>query len=275
MRDPARGAVFLFLFLGLGACDRGEPPPGGTAVSPVVTGGPGDTCRLTMGWDPWEPYHYKDPTGELHGLDIEIVSAAAAGAGCELDFVQDNFANLLRGVRTGEIDLVSGATLTPEREAYAFFSAPCRTETFALYIRTDDRDRYAAEDLGKLIGDGMRIGVTSDYIYGDQVSALQDDPTLAESFLAADLGETNAERLVNNEIDGWLEDVFVASAVIRRRGLDGGIEAHPATIGASTEVRLMFSRASVTEDVVARFNESLAHLRDSGEIDSIRGRYQR
>jgi ABC-type amino acid transport substrate-binding protein len=37
----------------------------------------------------------------------------------------------------------------------------------------------------------------------------------------------------------------------------------------------MFSRSSVDADFVARFNQSLAHLQESGEYDKIRNRYLR
>ena len=104
---------------------------------------------------------------------------------------------------------------------------------------------------------------------------MQDDPDYADRFFSADLGETSAGRMLDGEIDGFIEDIFVASSMIRRRGLEDDIETHPVDIGGSNEVRLMFSRSSVDEDLVARFDESLVHLQESGEYDNIRNRYLR
>ena len=41
-------------------------------------------CKLSVGWDPWEPYQYADTDGEIRGLDIEILELLAADAGCDV-----------------------------------------------------------------------------------------------------------------------------------------------------------------------------------------------
>ena len=280
MYNVLRSAALLLMSIGLAGCDNGAPPTEEQAAvveeqPPVVMAEPVDSCRLTMGWDPYETYHYMNPVGEINGLDVEIVSAIAADANCQISFERDNWANLLQRIRDGDVDLISGATLTPEREAYALFSEPFRMETFALFVRAGERNQYSGASLRELVDAGMKIGVTDAYIYGEEVRAMQDDPGYEDRFFPADLGETSASRMLDGEIDGFIEDIFVASSLIRRRGLEDDIETHPVDIGGSNEVRLMFSRSSVDGDLVARFNQSLAHLQESGEYDKIRNRYLR
>lgn len=280
MYNFARTAAWLLLSVGLTGCDSGSPPVEDQAAitdeeSAVALAETVETCHLTMGWDPWEPYQYMNPVGEINGLDVEIVSAIAADANCEISFERDSWANLLQGVRNGSVDLISGATLTPEREAYALFSEPFRMETFALFVRAGEREKYSGASLRELMDAGMRVGITDAYIYGDEVRAMQDDPEYADLFFPADLGETSAGLLLDGGIDGFIEDIFVASSMVRRRGLEDDIETHPVDIGGSNEVRLMFSRSSVDGDLVARFDQSLVHLKESGEYDNIRNRYLR
>ena len=44
-------------------------------------------CELSLGWEPWEPYQYKD--GEtLTGLDVELVSAIFERANCKITYVE-------------------------------------------------------------------------------------------------------------------------------------------------------------------------------------------
>lgn len=277
MYHAARPAVLL-LWFALTSCDNAAPPAETetTAAAPaVVEETPAETCHLTMGWDPWEPYHYLNPVGEVNGLDFEIVSAIAADAGCEVSFERDSWANLLRRIQDGSVDLISGATLTSDRESYAHFSEPYRTETFALFVRAGERDQFQGATLRELMDAGMKIGITDAYIYGEEVRSMQDDPAYAEQFFSADLGETSAGRLLDGEIDGFIDDIFVASAIIRRRGLEEDIETHPVDIGGSNDVRLMFSRTSVSDELVTRFDQSLAHLHETGEYDNIRDRYLR
>jgi ABC-type amino acid transport substrate-binding protein len=121
----------------------------------------------------------------------------------------------------------------------------------------------------------MRIGVTDSYIYGDEVTALQDDPELSEQFTPAAVGDVNASRLLDGVIDGFIEDIFVATATIRRRGLENQIAVHPLALQSGGQVRFMFSRASTSEDIVARFNEALAQIEASGAYQEIEDRYLR
>ena len=49
-----------------------------------------------MGWDPWEPYHFAGAGGRVQGLDIDIVSELGDRVDCELEWVQGNWASLLK-----------------------------------------------------------------------------------------------------------------------------------------------------------------------------------
>lgn len=274
MQFSSRLLLFASFALVLTGCQR--PPESDEATAgEEAAAGAAPPCQLTMGWDPWEPYHYMDPKGQHQGLDFELVRAIAREAGCSVDYERDSWVNLLSRIRTGEIDLISGATLTPEREQYALFSEPYRTERFAMYVRTDDADRFAGETLEELLAAGMRLGVTDAYLYGPTVQALQDDPRYVDQFVVAAVGETSATRLLDGVIDGFLEDVFVATSVLRRRGLEDLVEPHPVALESGGEVRLMFSRATVPGDVLQRFDAGLKSLRETGRYEAIEGQYIR
>ena len=264
MHFTIRFVLFACLALGLSGCQRPpesqESAAGGETAADATTAPP---CQLTMGWDP------------CSGTDFELVRAIAREADCSVDYQRDSWANLLASVRTGEIDLISGATLTPEREAFALFSEPYRTERFAMYIRAGDADRFAGESLEEMLANGMRLGVTDAYLYGPTVQTLQDDPRFADQFVVAAVGETSATRLLDGVIDGFLEDVFVATSVLRRRGLEDVVKAHPMELESGGEVRLMFSRATVPAEVLARFDAGLQRLRETGRYEDIEGQYIR
>ena len=107
------------------------------------------------------------------------------------------------------------------------------------------------------------------------MTALQDDPAFASQFVAATMGEISATRLLDGEIDGFIEDIFVATAAIRRRGLENDIAVYPLALQSGGDVRFMFSRASVEEGLVRRIDAALAELRESGRYKEIEDRYLR
>lgn len=229
-------------------------------------------CEVSLGWDPWEPYHYMGPGGEVQGLDIDIVSALAEDVGCELDFVQGSWAGALRLIRNGELDILLGATPTPERREYAHFSDPYREERFELYVRVEDAARWRGKDLPELLDEGLVIGVTQGYIYSDEVSELQMNEAYREQFVEAAVGELNFTHLMDHRIDGFLEDPFVFAAIDRRR--NWGVAMDPVSLEVgSGEVHMLFSRETIDADLVADFNRALESLRDSGEYDAIMADY--
>ncbi len=244
---------------------------GTVASEPVASA---TECNLRMGWDPWEPYQYLTPEGEVRGLEVDLLSALAAEAGCDVTFVQDNWVNLLAGIRDGSIDMLGGATRTPSREEFAYFSDNYRCETFSLYIRAGESELYAGKSLQELLEGGFRLGVTEEYLYGDEVNALQDDEKLGASFVHVPITEVNYYNLTQGNIDGFLEDPFVAAFTIRRKGLQGQIEALPLEVH-STDVSIIFSKQSVDENDVQAFNKALVKLKEAGEYDEILAKYRR
>ena len=271
----ALSGIILVTLAGCGGNGSDQAAPSAPAQETTATAPPVEpACSLTMGWDPWEPYQYKDDSGTVRGLDVDLVRAIASSAECELSFEEGDWASLLARLREGEIDLLTGATRTGRREAFAYFTEPYRDESFALYVRAGEAQKFPAGELRELLESAFRVGVTDEYVYGDAVTALQDDPSYEERFHRVAVGEANYAKLINSEIDGFLEDPFVAATVLRRKGLQEDVETHPLEFPAG-EVSLMLSRASVEPATVERLNAGLSALRTEGTHQAILAKYLR
>ncbi|MDX1625845.1 MAG: transporter substrate-binding domain-containing protein [Wenzhouxiangellaceae bacterium] len=269
-------ALLLALTLALAGCGESEPPAQSTqpesAPEPVAAVAEAEPCELTVGWDPWEPYHFHGAGVEVQGLDIDIVTAVADRADCTLEFEQGNWAALLDLLRAGELDLVLGATRLPQREEFAYFTEPYRQDSFHLFVLADEEERYAGRSLEDLLDDGFRLGVTQGYYYGEELEALRDSSTYEDQILEAAVGELNFTRLLDYQIDGFLEDPFVAAAIKRRRRDADPVTMLETEVG-SGPVAFMFSRNSVDESTVEAFDAALAELRASGEHERMLQRY--
>lgn len=234
--------------------------------------GSAGSCSLVMGWDPWEPYMYEDVDGSVRGLDIELISAFAGKAGCETSFVKASWTELLSRLRSGKVDVVAGASETEARKSFAWFSNPYRREAFALYVRDTESSKYPSTLMPAILDMGMRVGVVSDYVYGHEISNLQESQKYAGQFIQVPIGELNYLSLLDYKIDGFLEDPFVAATVLRKKGLDEDIEKHPLVID-SGGVHFMFSKASVGEDVVKRMNKGMSEMIADGSYQAILDKY--
>ena len=87
-----------------------------------------------------QPYAWLDETsGEVRGIDIDIVRDAAARLGRPLEIRQIPFGDLLPTLRRGEADFAAGAiTITEGRRRDADFSAPYAVEGSAFLYRAGD-----------------------------------------------------------------------------------------------------------------------------------------
>lgn len=230
------------------------------------------SCQYTLGFQAWEPYQYIAVGHEVSGLDIEIARAVMADMGCVLETRQSTWRDLLSLLRDGEIDFVLGASKTDARHAYALFSDAYRTEQFALFIRLRDSQKFHIDSVADFIDKGNVLGVVNEYYYGEAISEALVRGDENGHVRGAIMSELNIARLLDGEIDGFLEDELVATSMIRRKGLQLDIEQHELIL-PSSDVYVMFSRAAVNDDDVTAFNTSLAAIRANGTYAKILERY--
>jgi len=225
---------------------------------------PATACTLSMGWEEWQPYQYQQ-NGQLTGLDIDLVNAIAEEADCSVTFTEVPWARHLDRLAKGDLQLAAGASRTPEREGFAHFSAPYRTEAVALLTRSD----AAYDDLKAMLAAGGRLGVVREYEYGDAVADLIDSTAYGALVSAVDSDSTNYKKLLAGRIDGMLLDPYAAGAL--KTELGGATKI--AAVLTESPIHVMLSKASVEAATVERFNKALETLRSDGTYDAIVGRY--
>ena len=71
------------------------------------------------------PLNMADKNGEIIGLEVDLMKALAQSMGLTARFVVKPFADLIPAIERGEVDVViSGMTITPERNARVAFVGP-------------------------------------------------------------------------------------------------------------------------------------------------------
>jgi len=234
--------------------------PSEASESPSAVATAPAACTLTLGWEPRAPYYFEDADGGVRGLDFERVKAIAEGASCTLELESGQGSELLEGLKRGSIDILAGSTANTERGAFAHFSVPYREDSFKLYIRTGESEFLAGNTFFEVLENGPHVGVVKGYYYGNDVSAEQFGGEFEQFFAPAVDAHANLRALVEMGVDVALEDPQVASALLSRHGWQDRVELHPLDLG-SNPVSLMFSRASVDDALVQRFNQNIEKLK--------------
>ncbi len=216
-----------------------------------------DNCRLVFGWDVVKPYQYLNASGEPEGFQIELIRSIVKEFNCKVEFRQLVWHRLLEQVKSGEVDFMADTTVTEERAAFGLFSDSYRQETFSMYVRKEQYQEYHDKSLQEMFDMGFRLGVTSGYVYSDEIEALKRDLGYQKNFIYVDSNIENYPALLASNIDGFMEDSLIAGYELRNLRMSNDVVALPNEVFRS-DVSFMFSKKSVSPEIVEEFNQVLA-----------------
>jgi polar amino acid transport system substrate-binding protein len=192
-----RPVLFIsVLALALSACQSipGMGSPSSSRLQDIIERG-----ELRVGLSGNQPpLNMRDKNGKIIGLEVDLVTALAHSMNLDVTFVTMPFADLLTSLEKGNVDMViSGMTITPERNARVAFAGPyfisgksvlTKSETIANVETVDalnDASRsYAAlagstsADFVKVVLPDAKLVITADYdeavqmVIDDKVDAL-------------------------------------------------------------------------------------------------------
>jgi polar amino acid transport system substrate-binding protein len=161
--------------------------------------------------------------------------------------------NLLEMIKTGEIDVVPGATAVAGRENYAWFSIPYRQEQFEVFVR--EGATLPSRNLLELAASGMKIGLTDGYFYGQLVDlAKQQHP---DAFVYSSIAESTMLKLIEGNVSLIVEDPFVVNMILHQKDWHDEIARTEIDV-ANTPVSFMFSKKTTSGRQLLDFNMRLA-----------------
>ncbi|MEV0624293.1 ABC transporter substrate-binding protein [Nonomuraea wenchangensis] len=142
-RGYAAGALAVTAALALSAC--GSDSGSGGADTSAGTGSGAAAVKLVQPGKltvctnvPYEPFQFKDGSGNVVGFDVDIVDLAAKKLGVTQNIVDIDFAVIKSGaaMAAGKCDVAAaGMTITPERAQNITFSDPYFDATQALLAK--------------------------------------------------------------------------------------------------------------------------------------------
>ena len=227
-------------------------------------------CKLTVAWDPYEPYSYSDGSDTPVGFDIEVVSKVAGMIGCSLTFIELEWGDVLTALQNGRADIAIGTGYHTDRATWSYYSESYRKEILGLLIRDGTAGEFAGGSLDEIFRTGFIFGKTNDDTYDqDENSVFERYPTQVRGRVSE---EQNIGRLLAGSIDGILIEVNVAGALVRKMDAAQKVEFHPLTFEAG-DYRLQLSKKTVAADGLAQVNEAIQQLKSDGWFARTVGKY--
>ena len=117
-----------------------------------------DIRTIKVGFFAFPGYHEIDDDSVRRGYGIDFLLLLQRYTDLNYEYVgyDKSWEDMLQMLRDGEIDMVTSARKTPEREQEFDFSEPIGSASVHLNVLADD-DRYTPSDFASF--DGMRIGL--------------------------------------------------------------------------------------------------------------------
>lgn len=215
----------------------------------------------------FEPFVFKDATGQVVGFDIDLITAMSQVGNFEVTYIDSPFDALLPGVESGELDAaISAITVTDERAARVRFSdvyfrsgaAPVSyyNPGQGLAVRLAEATIGGAANLTA----GVKVGVKADTT-GAQFVATQTD---AQAVVYPE-AEAALVALRNGEVDAVVVDIPVIVRYITNNA-DAGIRI---TGGPLTDEQYAIAVNPARPELLERFNAALLQIQADGTYSQI------
>jgi len=165
--SPATVMAFVMAFAALLVAGCGSTGSAATATGSAAAGlGTIEAGKLKVAIEPYMPYtDIKD--GKMVGLDAEILQAAAAALGLQIETQVTDFKGMLNSVQSGRADItIGGIGWSKERSEKGLFTDPVYYSPAAMAV-VGDKPYKTVDDLK-----GLRLGTVSGYVWEQSIKAV-------------------------------------------------------------------------------------------------------
>lgn len=238
------------------------------ALNVVVTAcGPGNSgssasgqTKLTMGTSAdYPPYEFRDTSqgDEIIGFDVDIAKSITQQLGYELEIKDMDFNGLIPALQSGRVDFVmAGMTPTEERKKNIDFSTIYYEAKNTLVAKKGKNYQTLDQLAGKIVG--VQLGTIQEKevkTATEKISTLQIKPLNRIPEIIQELKAGRIEAAV-------IEDTVAKGYIANNPDLEFNTIPNSEEAGSA----IAFPKGS---DKVAKFNEALQTMKDSGELDKL------
>jgi len=227
-----------------------------------------------MRWNDDSPFTFIDQQKPdiIQGISIDITRLILSTLGCKLNFVQMPWARALESLKTGKIDILSGAYSTQERRKYAHFSTKGIYSPNILFVRINETERWPFKSLKDIVNTSFTLGIQINVSYSQEYETLKDQADFASHLHQHSSRESLWHMLALNRIDGVIADQMTGLTELKELGLKNKITPSQLVV-SNAPAFFAFSKKNIDSEFVEQFDAEFSKLVDSGEIKKIEDFY--
>jgi polar amino acid transport system substrate-binding protein len=208
----------------------------------------------------YPPLETVDENGNIVGFDVDVMNAICEKINCTAEFVTTAWDGIFVALANGEFDMVvSGVSITEERDKIVDFSDPYLVVSQAILVRVEDEGLTVDDFKAGGIKLAAQTGTTNADLAVELVG--RGNVSLYDTFSSA------VEALKNADVSGVIIDG--TSALAYEQEFAG--ELTVAITGLNSDpLGLVFQEDS---ELVDAFNAGLQMIKDDGTLDNLIAKY--
>lgn len=255
-------SVAALLSLGFVGCSSGESASSNNADTTKVASAM-DKDTLVVGVDDtFAPMGFKDESGEMVGLDVDLAKAVGEKLGKKIEFQTIDWSMKETELNAGNIDFIwNGYTITEERKAQVAFGTPY-LKNKQIIITLADSEIYSKADL--------KDKTVAAQTGSSAVDAIESEPDVLATFKDGKPVTYESNNDVLMDLEAGRVDAAVADEVIVRYYISkkGEEKFRILEEDFGDEEYGVGMRKSDTQ-LVEAFNKAYAELKEEGKLAEI------
>lgn len=198
---------------------------------------------------------YTDETAD--GFTVELWRAVAEKSHLPYAIRVKPFKTLLSDIKTGEVDVLINLAQSDERRQFVDFTIPHVTVSGGIFVRKSTRNINAESDLA-----GKEVIVLN----GDLAHSYALKQSWGNHLMLADSTAEAFNLLASGKYDAIVISKLAGEKTIKQLQLDN-VKLLNANVGF--EQKFSFAVSKGNADLLAKINEGMALVKESGEYDAI------
>lgn len=191
------------------------------------------------------------------GFTVELWRAVADKSGLAYTIRVKPFKTLLTDIKTGDVDVLINLAQSDERRQFVDFTIPHVTVSGGIFVRKSTSDISSEHDLS---------GKTVIVLNGDLAQNYAKEVSWGKRLILVDTAAEAFSLLASGKHDAIVISKLAGEKTIKQLQLDN-VKLLNANVGF--EQKFSFAVAKGNSDLLAKINEGMALVKESGEYDAI------
>lgn len=222
-------------------------------------------------------FQYEVSEKVYSGLDVELGTAIAEKAGYELELHMYPWSRIMLLLESGKIDLTFSASPLEARKEFAWFTEEyLRHGHNKFYVLKENQAQYQrVSNLRALKDREILIGVQRGFQYSNDYSKLVKTQWFAERIQNYNNSKPKIEALIKGRVDAFIGSEYGTANLLNEMNVSDLVTSvfylEPNDLDVRTH--MMFSKLTVSKEVVDEFDVAMRQLRKSGDLQRIKQKY--